>query len=50
MRFPTRSLARLVLAVALMALPGQALAATKLAMRALDAGGTPIAGDSTIPG
>jgi type VI protein secretion system component Hcp len=50
MRFPTRSLSRLVLAVALVALPGQALAATKLAMRVLDAGGTPIAGDSTIPG
>ena len=50
MRFPIRSLTRLVLAVALLALPGQALAAMKIAMRVLDANGNPIAGESTIPG
>ena len=39
MRFPIRFLTRLVLAVALLALPGQALAAMKIAMRVLDANG-----------
>lgn len=50
MNFPTRSLRHLALAAALLVLPGQALAVTKLAMRVLDSGGNPIAGDSTIPG